>query len=49
MDFLAELYDPTTSKRFPGDDTETRVTILDEDFPGILSFDETALSVSKDS
>jgi hypothetical protein len=26
---------------FPGDDTTTKVTILDEDFPGQLSFEET--------
>jgi len=28
-------------------DTRTRVTILDEDFPGTLGFENTALFVSK--
>jgi hypothetical protein len=48
MVFNVELYDPQTQKRFVGDDTLTKVTILDEDFPGILSFEETNMSVSKD-
>ena len=50
MDFTVELYDPMDNKgmnRFPGDDTVTKVTILDEDFPGQLSFDETQVTVSK--
>jgi len=29
-------------------DTRTRITILDEDFPGTLGFEETSLVVSKD-
>jgi hypothetical protein len=29
MDFLVELYDKKTGMRLPGDDTQTRVTILD--------------------
>lgn len=29
MDFLVELYDKKTGVRLPGDDTQTRVTILD--------------------
>lgn len=28
-------------------DTKTRVTILDEDFPGTLGFEQTSLVVSK--
>ena len=43
-----ELYDPETEKRHCGDDTVSRVTILDEDFPGTLSFEITSLSVSRD-
>jgi len=38
MDFLVELYDLEGKDRLEGDDTQTRVTILDEDFPGTLSF-----------
>lgn len=33
--------------RYYGDDTKTRITILDEDFPGTLCFHETQISVSK--
>ena len=43
LDFRVELYDPLYNQgmcRFPGDDTVTKITILDEDFPGQLSFDE---------
>ena len=38
-DFYVELYDDE-SKRLPGDDTRTRVTILDDDKPGVLVFEE---------
>jgi len=48
LDFLVELYDKETGKRLEGDDTRTRVTILDEDSPGIIGFEITQLSVSKD-
>lgn len=48
LDFLVELYDKETGKRLEGDDTRTRVTILDEDSPGIIGFEITTLSVSKD-
>ena len=43
MEFCVELYDPnsTDMARFDGDDTKCRVTILDEDFPGKISFDVT--------
>lgn len=43
MDFYIELYDTKTSQRLPGDDTECRVTILDEDFPGKLGFEMTEI------
>jgi hypothetical protein len=33
--------------RFEGDNARTRVTILDEDFPGTLGFVETNVTVSK--
>jgi len=32
--------------RFHGDDTFTKVTILDEDFPGTLRFEETAITIA---
>jgi hypothetical protein len=50
MEFFVELYDPSGSKgmpKFSGDDTITRVTILDEDFPGIICFEDTQLSINK--
>ena len=37
LDFFAELYDPEEKgekARYPGDDTRTKVTILDDDSPG---------------
>jgi len=39
LDFFVELYDPEKQgkPRYPGDDTRTKVTILDEDLPGTLS------------
>lgn len=48
LNFFVEIYDCTTEKRMPGEDTQTRVTILDDDFPGILGFEITELSVSRD-
>jgi len=49
LDFYVELYDPSTQKneRFSGDDTRCKVTILDEDFPGVLGFKDTDIRVSK--
>lgn len=47
LDFFVELYDPNTQQRLPGDDTRTRVTILDEDFPGTLGFENTEIIASK--
>lgn len=39
-DFYVELYDKETGNRLIGEDTRTRVTILDDDKPGMLVFDE---------
>lgn len=39
-DFFVELYEPTTGTRMIGEDTRTRVTILDDDKPGMLVFEE---------
>jgi len=41
LEFWVELYDPTKTEqgyddRLPGDDTKCKVTILDEDQPGII-------------
>ena len=37
-DFLIELYDVSTSNRLEGKDTQTRVTIIDDDEPGKIGF-----------
>ena len=37
-DFLIELYDVNTSNRLEGKDTQTRVTIIDDDEPGKIGF-----------
>jgi len=49
MDFHVELYNPDSAdkKRLPGDDTKTVITILDEDFPGTLGFENTEIRVNK--
>lgn len=39
-DFYVELYDAKTDARLMGEDTRTRVTILDDDKPGMLVFEE---------
>jgi len=39
-DFYVELYDEGTKNRLIGEDTRTRVTILDDDKPGVLVFEE---------
>lgn len=39
-DFYVELYDEGSSQRLIGEDTRTRVTILDDDKPGVLVFEE---------
>lgn len=46
-DFYVELYDVTTKRRLSGDDTQCKVTILDEDFPGKLSFKKTDMLGSR--
>ncbi len=48
-DFYLELYDPSDAKqmRLKGDDTRTTVTILDEDSPGVLSFDTRHVKVRR--
>lgn len=40
-DFLIQLVDTETGERLPGVDTETRVTIIDDDKPGQIAFEET--------
>ena len=49
LDFLVELYeiDSPQKERIQGDDVVTRVTILDEDFPGNLGFHITDIRVDK--
>ena len=51
LDFSVELYDPNVPgmTRFSGDDTITKITILDEDFPGTLGFAQTEIMSSKDN
>lgn len=44
-DFLVELYDPETKVRLQGEDTICRVTIIDDDEPGQLSFAERNIKV----
>ena len=39
-DFYVELYDKNTGERLHGQDAVTRVTILDDDKPGMLVFEE---------
>lgn len=40
-DFFVQLYDPDTNLELTGKDTKTRVTIIDDDKPGQISFEET--------
>jgi hypothetical protein len=55
LDFFVELYDPNVlntkgqTQRLLGDDTRTKITILDEDFPGTIGFEMTDVRVSKHS
>ena len=56
LDFFVELYDPNhinsdtgIPDRLKGDDTRTKVTILDEDFPGSLGFEVTDVRVPKNA
>lgn len=47
MDFYIELFDPKNGERYYGDDTQCKVTILDEDFPGKLGFEATNIVASR--
>lgn len=38
-DFYVELYDPETKNKLEGEDCRTRVTIIDDDRPGVLQFE----------
>ena len=37
-DFFVELYHPDSGERLDGKDTRARVTIIDDDEPGIIGF-----------
>ena len=39
-DFFVQLYDPATLEELIGKDTKTRVTIIDDDKPGQIYFEE---------
>lgn len=49
LEFSVELYDSQDldHPRIQGDDTITKITILDEDFPGTLGFAVTDINVHK--
>lgn len=47
LDFFIQIYDPMANTKLYGDDTECKVTILDEDFPGKLGFDKTEIVASR--
>jgi len=40
-DFFVQLYEPNTNKELVGQDTKTRVTIIDDDKPGQICFENT--------
>jgi solute carrier family 8 (sodium/calcium exchanger) len=40
-DFYVQLYDPNTMQELQGQDCRTRVTIIDDDKPGQICFEET--------
>lgn len=40
-DFFVQLYDPNTNEELTGQDTKTRVTIIDDDKPGQICFEST--------
>jgi len=44
-DFYVELYDPDNNQKLPGDDTETKITVIDDDQPGILGFEKRQVTV----
>ena len=43
--FYLEIYDLQTKARLPGEDTRTTVLILDDDKPGIFSFEKKTYQV----
>ena len=47
LDFYIELYDTKSQNKLFGDDTSCKITILDEDFPGKLGFDNTDVTASR--
>lgn len=54
LEFWVELFNPNLTEQgvddlLSGDDTRCKVTILDEDFPGIIQFGSTDIRVSKDT
>ena len=54
LEFWVELFNPNLTEQgvddlLSGDDTRCKVTILDEDFPGIIQFGSTDVRVSKDT
>ena len=44
-DFFVELYDPDNNQKLPGDDTETKITVIDDDQPGIIGFEKRQVTV----
>lgn len=46
LDFYVELFNIETEERLAGVDTRCQVTILDEDFPGVIGFQDTEVRVS---
>lgn len=47
LDFHVQLVNPDDESRLPGADTQCKVTILDEDFPGVIGFEETEIRIGK--
>jgi len=46
-DFFVELYDPETKEIYNGDNASTKITILDDDKPGVLQFRNTSIKVRR--
>lgn len=44
-DFYVELYEPEGQERLEGEDTKCTVTIIDDDKPGVLSFENRTVKV----
>ncbi len=45
--FLVELYDPSSGAKLQGGDTRVKVTVIDEDSAGILSFEDRHVKVRR--